>query len=445
MPGKASKKGRKVSVKPVGSAKQRYRETIRELSDKLVAIQKPIRLLDSIKWSTAIQDEFFQNKFKKLPSVSPEYYEKIELNFDPQAKLAEFFDLEREVRRRLGQYNSVGEILQRMCREYREVIDMILNRGKPTFSKISQELYGSSLDALYAGQPNLEDLAVMITDALANIKQLPKHHVDEKVYSSAEAVAILQARLNKYFHGAKCLPQVKLTDGIIADAAAGADSIKIKKGAIFSERDLRLLEVHEGWVHVGTTLNGAEQPVCTFLSKGPPSSTVTQEGLATIMEIFTFASYPDRVKRLTNRIRAIHMAEEGADFIEVFKFFCEQTQDEMNAYNYTVRVFRGSLPNLGPFTKDLVYSKGFILIYNYIRLSIAQGNIERLPLLFAGKTTLEDLRVLNELLDEGILLSPKFVPPQFADLAALSAWLCYSLFMNKLNLQQVARDYQNLL
>ena len=53
----------------------------------------------------------------------------------------------------------------------------------------------------------------------------------------------------------------------------------------FSERDLQVLEVHEGWVHVGTTLNGMNQPVCTFLSKGPPSSTITQEGLAILMEV----------------------------------------------------------------------------------------------------------------------------------------------------------------
>jgi len=110
-----------------------------------------------------------------------------------------------------------------------------------------------------------------------------------------------------------------------------------------------------------------------------------------------------------------------------------------------MRVFRGSLPDAGPFSKDLVYSKGFILIYNYIRLSIAQGDPERIRLLFSGKTTLEDLRVLSELQAEGILLPPKFLPPQFSDLAALSAWMCYSLFLNKLNLQRVAKDYLNLL
>ncbi|MBI5448099.1 MAG: flavohemoglobin expression-modulating QEGLA motif protein [Gammaproteobacteria bacterium] len=439
------KKTKTIKKTKANHTPETYKATLRELSDTLVQIQKPIRLLDSMKWDKSIQDDFFKHKFKKLPPVSATYYENIPLEFDIQSKISEFFDLERDIRRRLGQYNAVGEILQRMCREYREVVRMIRNRGKSEFTKISQELFGSSEDALYAGQPSLNDLATMITEALVNLKSLPAHHTDERVYTSAEAVAILQARLNKYFHGARYLPQVRLTDGIIADAAAGADSIKIKKGAFFSERELRLLEVHEGWVHVGTTLNGAEQPVCTFLSKGPPSSTVTQEGLATIIEIFTFASYPDRVRRLTNRIKAIQMAEAGADFIQVFNFFREQGLDEQVSYNYTVRVFRGSLPNAGPFTKDLVYSKGFILIYNYIRLSILQGDPGRVSLLFSGKTTLEDLRVLSELQEEGILVPPKFIPPQFLDLGALSAWMCYSLFLNKLNLKMVARDYQNLL
>src|SRR5262249_34573828 len=155
---------------------------------------------------------------------------------------------------------------------------------------------------------------------------------------------------------------VKLSDEIIADAAAGAEFVKIRNNAQFSWRDLRVFEVHEGWVHLGTTLNGLRQPICTFLSKGHPSSTITQEGLAIIMEIFTFSSHPGRMQGLTDRITAIHMAETGANFIEVFNFFREQGCTEEEAYARASRVFRGSTPSNGPFTKDLVYNKGFILI-----------------------------------------------------------------------------------
>jgi uncharacterized protein (TIGR02421 family) len=255
---------------------------------------------------------------------------------------------------------------------------------------------------------------------------------------------MLSERLANYFSDREHI-RVELSDGIIADAAAGADRIKIHDGLMFSAREIRTFEIHEGWVHLGTTLNGLAQPICTFLSKGPPSSTVTQEGLAIIMEIFTFSSYPDRVKQLTNRISSVNMVEQGANFFDVFEFFRENGMSEYDSYQSTVRVFRGSTPEGGPYTKDLSYSKGFIMIYNYLRLAVQRGMVKRIPLLFVGKTTLEDLHVLSDLMDEGVLVPPKYIPPQFADLAAVSAWMIYSLFLNKLDLKRLAVDFKAML
>ena len=36
-----------------------YRETVRALSDRLVEAQRPIRILDSIKWDESIEQGFF--------------------------------------------------------------------------------------------------------------------------------------------------------------------------------------------------------------------------------------------------------------------------------------------------------------------------------------------------------------------------------------------------
>jgi uncharacterized protein (TIGR02421 family) len=172
---------------------------------------------------------------------------------------------------------------------------------------------------------------------------------------------------------------------------------------------------------------------------------VTQEGLAIITEIFTFSSYPDRLRRLTNRISAVNMAEDGANFFDVFEFYRDQGLDEEDSYQSAVRVFRGSTPDGGPYTKDLSYSKGFILIYNFMRLAVQRGLVRRIPLLFVGKTTLEDLHILSDLMDEGIITPPKYMPPQFADIAALSAWMIYSLFLNQLDLRQLALDFKGML
>ncbi len=424
---------------------EEYSETIRELSEQIVAAQKPIRILDALKWGDEIEKYFFENKFKKLPLIDAEYYQRNNpLNFDPQKKIEEFHQIDRNIRRKLGQYSGVGSIMQRMCYEYCRVVDMLTARGTPKFTDASQELYGSSKDAFHIGAPTLKDFGLMAYEALANISDQMETKADIEKYTSEDVVRILSDRLGNYFEDQDHV-RVELSDGIIADAAAGADKIKIHSGLKFSKREIRTFEVHEGWVHLGTTLNGMSQPVCTFLSKGPPSSTVTQEGLAIIAEIFAFASYPGRVRRLTNRINVVSMAEEGANFFDVFQFHRAQGMDEHDSYQSTVRVFRGSTMDGGPFTKDLSYSKGFILIYNYMRLAVQRGLVNRIPLLFVGKTTLDDLHILADLQEEGIITPPKYLPPQFTDLSALSAWMVYSLFLNRLDLQRLATDFKGIL
>lgn len=428
-----------------GEALGEYEQTIRELSDLIVAAQKPIRILDSLKWDASIEETFFKGKAKKLPQINREYYlQKNPLTFDPVKKKEEFHEIDRMIRRRLGQYSGVGSVMQRMCYEYIRVIEMLQARGTPQFTEISQELYGSSEDAFHVGAPTLKDLATLVSNTLSNIKDQVQTEADVEQYTSEQVVQVLSNRLGDYFHDHQHI-RVELSDGIIADASAGADRIKIHKGLKFSLREIRTFEIHEGWVHLGTTLNGMAQPICTFLSKGPPSSTVTQEGLAIITEIFTFSSYPGRLRRLTNRINAVSMAEEGANFLDVYQFYRSEGLSEDDSYQSTVRVFRGSTAEDGPFTKDLSYSKGFILIYNYMRLAVQRGLVSRIPLLFVGKTTLEDLHVIADLMDENIVVPPKYVPPEFADLAAVSAWMVYSLFFNRLDLRRLALDFKAIL
>ena len=422
-----------------------YQTIVRGLSDRIVEAQTPVRVLDAVKWDDATRQAFFAAKGRELPQIDRAYYEGRPLAFDSSAKKQEFQDIERDITRQLGQFNPVGQIMRRMCKEYRMVIRMLEARGTPDFGMISQELYGAASDAFHAGDPTLADLGLMLSDYLNNIADRGDLRDEPKNLTAPQAVELLQKRLDVVFGEGEGVIRVFESDGILADAAAGADYIKIRSDALFNERDVRALEVHEGLVHVGTTLNGQNQPICTFLAKGPPSSTVTQEGLAILMEVIAFASYPTRLRKLTNRTRAIHMAEEGADFLDVFHFYREQGYSLEDSYQNASRVFRGSTPDGLPFTKDLSYLKGFILIYNYIQLAVRKGKLEQIPLLFCGKTTLEDMRTLRQLVDEGLVAPPKYLPPQFRDLNALSAWMCFSNFLNHLSLDRIEADYANIL
>lgn len=418
-----------------------YQQNIRALSDAIVRAQAPIRILDAIKWDNQIKEKFFAAKFKNQPEVSADYYASVSLDWPKQRQL--FHIVEREITKKLGQFNPVGQIMRRICNEYLRVLHMLEYRGKPEFSYISQELYGSAKDVFHVGDPTLAQLGMLMADALKHMDKSKVLYEEERTIDAQTAIEILQTELDKSFESQKV--RVILSDGIIADAAAGADYIKIRSDAKFNQRDLKMLEVHEGLVHIGTTLNGKSQPYCTFLSKGPPSSTITQEGLAILMEVLSLTSYPARLKRLANRIRAIELAEDGGTFIDIFEFFRVEGYDEENCYKLASRVFRGSLPTLGPFTKDLSYTKGFVTVYNFIQLAVRRGKLDRISLLFCGKTNLEDIRDIAQLVEEGLIIPPTHLPPQIRDLNAISAWMCFTSFLNQLSLNKIESDYAYLL
>lgn len=421
-----------------------YLLNIKELSDELVRAQEPIRILDAIKWRDEVKVDFFKKKFKEQPKITREDYRlNNKIDFALQREL--FYTIERYATKKLGQFNTVGQMLRKKCEEYILVLRMLEACGTPEFSNISKLLYGSSKDVFHAGDPTIAEMGMLMTDALSQIDKSQVIQEDPRIINAEKAVAILQKRLSGHFKEADKPLRVLISDGIVSDAAAGADYIKLRQDAMFNQRDLRLLEIHEGLVHIGTTLNGKLQPYCTFLSKGPPSSTITQEGLAVLMEILSLVAFPARLKKLANRIRAIELAEEGATFIDIFNFFREEGYDEDTAYAFTTRVFRGSLPTYGPFTKDLSYTKGFVTVYNFIQLAVKKGRLERIPILFCGKTNLEDIRDLAQLVDEGIVIPPKFLPPQIKDLNAIAAWMCFANFLNCLSTHKIESDYDYLL
>jgi uncharacterized protein (TIGR02421 family) len=213
---------------------------------------------------------------------------------------------------------------------------------------------------------------------------------------------------------------VTVCGSLAADAAAGNGYLKLRAGAHFGPADVRLLEVHEGWGHLGTTLNGHRQPVLPVLARCTPSATRTQEGLAVFLELVTGAAGRSRVRKLLNRVRAVAMAEDGADFRDVYRHFLNAGGDPAESYRQAARVFRGSLPaGCGPFTKDLSYGEGLVKVVRFVRGELAGGGWGRVPLLMCGKTAVEDAGVLAELGRSGWLAPPRWVPPPFRDRPAL--------------------------
>jgi uncharacterized protein (TIGR02421 family) len=424
---------------------EKYSAIVRQLSDRIVKAQAPIQTLDAIKWDDSVQQAFFAHGGRCQPEIDASYYSRNPLKYDTNALRKTFREIEADLVAKLGHSDAAGNIMRRMCREYRRVLDMLTARGTPAFTGIARELYGSSSDVFHTDGPTVADLGMLLDESLRNIDEQMFLEKSPKDIPTRVAVALLQQWLGKVFTDPMARVQVIESDGIIADAAAGSDYIKLRANAFFSERDLRGLEAHEGWVHVGTTLNGSLQPTCTFLSKGTPSATITQEGLAVFIEVVSFNSHPARLRGIADRIRAISLAEQGATFLDIFTLLCGEGRPAEEAYSATARIFRGSTPEGGPFTKDLAYSKGFVLVYNFIRLAVRRGRLDRIPLLFCGKLAIEDMGTLTQLAEAGLVKRPKYLPPPLVDLNALTAWMAYSNFLNRLDLIQIDADFSPML
>lgn len=416
---------------------------IKAFSKRIVDAQKNIRILDQVKWDDSIKRDFFRHKCKRLPNVDAHYYQKHGLPFDAVEKIEEFRSILRDAHNQLGEYSPVTRLIKRQCDEYIRAIRMLDARGTPVFVELSQELYGSPDDVFYVGGPRLSEMGSVLFDLLSNLDVQLVSDQDIPRHTPHEAKKLLQTRLNDFFIDDDV--KVLINDSMLADASAGSDKIKLSGKTKFTDRELKYLEVHEGWVHLGTTINGKLQPYCYFLSKGAPSCAVVQEGLAVMTEVVSFSSYPARMRKITNRVIAIEKVTKGADFMDIFHYFTDCGLSKEDAYKQSVRVFRGSVPNGGPFTKDLAYAKGFVLIYNFLCFAISERRIDVVPILFSGKLTLDDVPLLLELKAEGLLSEPRYMPQQFRDLAALSVWLGFSLYLDQFDFAEIQRNFRFLL
>src|SRR5262249_45282071 len=152
-----------------------------------VEAQRPIRILDALKWGDDVEKRFFEKGATELPEVTREYYAKNPLPFDVEAKHREFYDIERDIRRDMGTLNPAGQMMLRACKEYPGVLSMLALRGTPESPATSQGLYGSTFARSHAGDPTLGDLGRTLTAILARLKDDASIATEEKTFDSEGA------------------------------------------------------------------------------------------------------------------------------------------------------------------------------------------------------------------------------------------------------------------
>ena len=191
-------------------------------------------------------------------------------------------------------------------------------------------------------------------------------------------------------------------------------------------------------MHSLTALNGQQQTVLPSMGLSSPRTTATQEGLATFAEQITGSIDIERMKRVSLRIEAVAMALEGADFLQVFHYFLDAGQNDTESFTSAQRVFRG-VPTAGgaAFTKDTVYLRGLIGVHTFFRWALKHRKLHLCRLLFAGKMTLADVQRFEPLFDSGALQEARWLPEWVARANGLAGMLAFSLFANRIRLEQI--------
>lgn len=350
------------------------------------------------------------------------------------------------------------EWLNRTAERLATASRMLNSIGTSDFLAASRELYGAPSEALPDSADSPLELAQRLRRILDQLDHLDLGAPADASATDQDVARRMSAAVLRFF--GEDAPAVEIVETLSANATAGADRIRIRADARFTDRDVDQLIHHEAGIHVTTALNGRAQGDLPILASSHPGTTRTQEGLAVFAEFITGCMDVDRLGRLADRVLAIQMAVEGADFIEVYRHFLEKGQTaaahqtnrpsaemlQRTAFEQTRRVFRGGVLTGGaPFTKDVVYLDGLLRVHDFLRSLVAAGRADILQLLFCGKLSLADIPVLCELAEMGLLRAPKFLPPWAADRRFLVSYLAYSGFLGRVRMGRVHERYAEVL
>ena len=402
-----------------------------ELDKRLVAATRGIRLLQLVSWPASVEMDFvaaWKAGTARLPQI--EY---------PHTDFSETREALMGITLAAEPGHPLGDYIRRTAQSWRVATELLDAIGTPAITEHSARLFGRPRDRVPgASLTNVDAARHFIALADEFISSAAIEEVHESIPADQLRVE-LQQQLDVFF-GAGVV-RVETDPELIAKAAAGATRIRLRSATNFTSYDRQQLIEHEAFVHSLTALNGREQPHLKSMARSSPRTTATQEGLAVFAELMSGSIDIERMKRISLRIIGIDMALEGADFIEVFRFFLDAGQSETDSFASAQRVFRGApLGGGAAFTKDTVYLHGLLSVHTYFRWAFKHRQVGMCRNLFAGKLALHDVMALEPYFDNGYIAQPRYLPPWMRHANGLAGTLAFSLFANQIRLDRVEAE-----
>jgi len=287
---------------------------------------------------------------------------------------------------------TLGHLLRAKHRELELRLDMLAARDTADFLPLSIELYG-------AVAPGLLDHAESLLD---RFNGSASGQGDERI-DAEQFLALAEAELAHYRTiDADIGVHVEIRQDTSGIMVSGRNLIVGAAARLPLDRAHALVQ-HEVGTHLLTYLNGTHQPV-RVMAAGLAGYEQTQEGLAILAEYLVGGLSSERLRQLAGRVVAVHLMTTGASFPEVHQRLVGAGFSRTGAFTTTMRAFRS-----GGLTKDAIYLRGLHDVLGHL----ARGGT--LDLLWLGKLPLDDLPLVRDLADRGVLRAPVLLPRYLAD------------------------------
>ncbi|MGE5153891.1 MAG: flavohemoglobin expression-modulating QEGLA motif protein [Bdellovibrio bacteriovorus] len=414
-------------------ATQREQERIKSVARLLHQGCRPLKVLSALAWPPEVKTTFLDGGSQELPRVSYPA-------FDPTPTI----EAVREARRLIVPVTTIDLWFDQQAQAIELAARMLAAAGTPAFFDHARQLYGEPTAPLRYLPVTPIQLAHTVQETIAQLAQIHFDLAPPAYHSATEVAKRLKVAVKEHFGDQA--PSVDLVDQLSANALATSKAIRVRRDARFTDRDFIQLLHHEAHIHVATSINGKAQTDLPILGDAHPGTTRTQEGLAVFAELVSGSIELDRLRRLADRVITIQMAIDGADFLDVYRYYLEKTSQPDQSFESARRVFRGGVITGGaPFTKDVVYLTGLLSVNYFIRACFAAGRADAIHLLFCGKLDLFAVPALCELYALGLCRPPRFLPPWISDPRYLLATLTFSTFANRHDLEPLVQVATKLL
>lgn len=270
--------------------------------------------------------------------------------------------------------SNMKRIFTQRIIDYHLLLSMIENFDNVFFYEHSTKLYGSSKN--YQSE-----------DFYYFLEKIPEYCVtdeNKEILKGEKALEYLRQRMSETFSPKSF--EVKPSSSLLSDSSAGRKTLKLNPHKSYSTQQLDIFLVHEGWAHLGTSLNGAEHEEHLWLGTWAPRTTFLQEGLAILTELVSKSMTKERWNKVMLRHIATSMAERGSNITDVYSYLKHHQLEDLDALKLALRIFRGVPLDGGmAFTKELLYLHGVIeLLYHLEFYKIDMSS------LWVGKVSFEE-------------------------------------------------------